>query len=380
MGRFFGMPRSRVRVHPRRRPQTATKWAAIRRPSSQAATFLVPGTPVFVGERKQEQATLHLIHFDRERLHEVEEASLEECRERLSSPGVTWVNVSGVHDVGLIEAIGNVFGLHPITREDIADTSQRPKWEEFPGYGFMALKMLGVSETAREVEIEHISLILGSNWVLTFLEDDGDVFASVRSRIRSGSGRVREQNADYLAFCLIDAVIDHYFLAVEWTSDQIELFDDHVLNNPHLLKIHETHHFKRGLLMLRRAVWPMREVMGAVVKSEGGLIRHENQVFWRNLYDHSVQVIDLVETCRDTLASLHDTYLSSLSNRMNEVMKTLTIISTIFIPLTFIAGVYGMNFQHMPELSWRLGYWMVWLLMISISVALVLMFRRRGWL
>ncbi|MCP9887335.1 magnesium/cobalt transporter CorA [Cyanobium sp. ATX 6A2] len=361
------MPPSRIRVQSRR-------------PSSQAATFLVPGTPVFVGERKQDQASLHLIHFDHERLHEVEGASLADCQERLRAHGVTWVNVNGVHDVGLIDTLGDLFGLHPMTREDIADTSQRPKWEEFPSYGFMALKMLGVNETTREVEIEHVSLILGSNWVLTFLEDDGDVFTSVRSRIRSGNGRVRKQGADYLAFSLIDAVIDHYFLAVEWTGDEIELFDDHVLNNPNHLRIEEIHHFKRALLVLRRAVWPMREVMGAVMTSEGGLIRRETHVFWRNLHDHAVQVIDLVETCRDTLASLQDTYLSSLSNRMNEVMKTLTIISTIFIPLTFIAGVYGMNFQHMPELSWRLGYRAVLALMVALAVALMLMFRRRGWL
>jgi len=335
---------------------------------------------VFVGERKQEQATLHLIHFDRERLHEVEEACLEDCRERLSSPGVTWVNVNGVHDVGLIEALGQVFGLHPMTMEDIADTSQRPKWEEFPGYGFMALKMLAISEADAEVQIEHVSLILGPGWVLTFLEDDGDVFTSVRSRIRGGVGRVRSLGADYLASCLIDAVIDHYFLAVEWISDQIEIFDTHVLNHPEDVRIQEIHHFKRGLLALRRAVWPMREVLGAIAKCEASVVSAETSVFWRNLYDHTVQVIDMVETSRDTLASLQDTYLSSLSNRMNGVMKTLTVISTIFIPLTFIAGVYGMNFQHMPELGWRLGYYGVLALMVVIAVALVVWIRRRGWL
>ncbi|MGB5135441.1 MAG: magnesium/cobalt transporter CorA [Prochlorococcaceae cyanobacterium] len=374
------MPPPRVRVHPRRRPQPASERAAIRRPSSQAAAFLAPGTPVFVGERKQEQATLHLIHFDRERLHEVEKASLEDCRHHLRAPGVTWVNVNGVHDVGLIEALGDVFGLHPMTMEDIADTSQRPKWEEFPGYSFMALKMLAISAADAEVQIEHVSLILGPSWVLTFLEDDGDVFASVRSRIRGDTGRVRSLGADYLASCLIDAVIDHYFLAVEWISDQIEIFDTHVLNHPEAVRIQEIHHFKRGLLALRRAVWPMREVLGAISKSEASVVSAKTSVFWRNLYDHTVQVIDMVETSRDTLASVQDTYLSSLSNRMNSVMKTLTVISTIFIPLTFIAGVYGMNFQNMPELTWRLGYYGVLVLMLVIAVALVVWIRSRGWL
>jgi|688.fasta_scaffold105131_3 magnesium transporter len=374
------MAPSRPRRATRRRSRPLARWVAARRPSARATTFLAPGTPVFVGERKRETASLHLIDFDTDSLHEVEDASLSQCLHHLASPAVTWVNVSGVHDVQLIEALGEAFGLHPMTREDIANTSQRPKWDEFPAYGFTAMKMLEVDETAQQVKIEHVSLILGDSWVLSFLEDEGDVFESVRGRIRSASGRVRGHGADFLAFCLIDAVVDHYFLAVERIGDRIELFDDHVLNNTDQVEIQEIHRFKRGLLALRRAVWPMREVVGAIAKSESDLIRADSRVFWRDLYDHTVQVIDMVETSRDTLASLHDTYLSSLSNRMNEVMKTLTIISTIFIPLTFIAGVYGMNFQYMPELTWRMGYFTVLAVMLVIALLLVVWFRRRGWL
>ncbi|MFN9871566.1 MAG: magnesium/cobalt transporter CorA [Cyanobacteriota bacterium] len=374
------MAPSRPRRATRRRSRPLARWVAARRPSARAATFLAPGTPVFVGERKRETASLHLIDFDTDSLHEVEDASLSQCLHHLPSPTVTWVNVSGVHDVQLIEALGEAFGLHPMTREDIANTSQRPKWDEFPAYGFTAMKMLEVDETAQQVKIEHVSLILGESWVLSFLEDEGDVFESVRGRIRSASGRVRGHGADFLAFCLIDAVVDHYFLAVERIGDRIELFDDHVLNDTDQVEIQEIHRFKRGLLALRRAVWPMREVVGAIAKSESDLIRADSRVFWRDLYDHTVQVIDMVETSRDTLASLHDTYLSSLSNRMNEVMKTLTIISTIFIPLTFIAGVYGMNFQYMPELTWRMGYFTVLAVMLVIALLLVVWFRRRGWL
>jgi len=268
-----------------------------------------------------------------------------------------------------------------MTCEDIANTAQRPKWDEFPTYGIAAMKMLEVDETAQQVKIEHVSLLLGDTWVLSFLEDEGDVFESVRLRIRSATGRVRGHGADYLAFCLMDAVVDHYFLAVERIGDRIEMFDDHVLNDPaDQVEIHEIHRFKRGLLALRRAVWPMREVVSSIAKSESDLIREDSRLFWRDLYDHTVQVIDMVETSRDTLASLHDTYLSSLSNRMNEVMKTLTIISTIFIPLTFIAGVYGMNFQNMPELAWPMGYFMVLAVMAVIALLLVLWFRRRHWL
>ena len=371
---------SRQARQARRRTRPLARWVASRQHSSRDTTFRVPGTPVFVGERKRERAILHLFDFDSTHLHELEDADLHDCTRHLPSPTVTWVNVSGVHDVGLIEALGASFALHPMTREDIANTSQRPKWEEFPGYGFMALKMLEVDEAAQQVKIEHVSLILGPNWVLSFLEDAGDVFESVRERIRANMGRVRNLGADYLAFCLLDAVVDHYFLAVERIGDRIELFDEHVLNEPDQTDVQEIHRFKRGLLALRRAVWPMREVVGAVAKSGSDLIGEDSRVFWRDLYDHTVQVIDMVETSRDTLASLHDTYLSSLSNRMNEVMKNLTIISTIFIPLTFIAGIYGMNFQHMPELAWKAGYYVVWAIMVAITVLLVLWFRRRGWL
>jgi magnesium transporter len=355
-------------------------WEATRRFSSQATTLQPPGTPVFVGRRRRDQADLQLIRYDAGQLQDKPQATLADCCPRPEEGCVTWLNVSGVHDVELIGAIGEAFGLHPMTREDIANTSQRPKWEQFPDYGFAAMKMLAIDETIQEVKIEHVSLIVGRTWVLSFLEDEGDVFATVRARIRSSSGRVRSLGADYLAYCLIDAVVDHYFLAVEWIGDRIEIFDDHVINSPDQVQIQEIHHFKRGLLALRRAVWPMREVVGAIGKCEAGVIRADTTVFWRDVYDHTVQVIDMVETCRDILASLHDTYLSALSNRMNEVMKTLTIISTIFIPLTFIAGVYGMNFKVMPELEWPYGYYAVLVAMLTIAVLLVLWFGRRRWL
>lgn len=378
MGRACGMPPTRRRgSRPRRRNG---ERQAPRPLSSQATALQPPGTPVFVGRRRRERASLHLIRYDGAQLQDKAEAALADCHPWPGEGGVTWVNVSGVHDVRLIEAIGDAFGLHPMTREDIANTSQRPKWEEFADYGVVAMKMLAVDETSDEVKIEHVSLIVGRTWVLSFLEDEGDVFNNLRARIRGSSGRVRSLGADYLAYCLLDAVVDHYFLAVEWIGDRIEIFDDHVINHPDLVRIQEIHHFKRGVLALRRAVWPMREVVGAIAKCESGVIHADTMVFWRDLYDHTVQVIDMVETSRDILASLHDTYLSSLSNRMNEVMKTLTIISTIFIPLTFIAGVYGMNFKVMPELEWPYGYFAVWMVMVTITVLLVLWFRHRRWL
>lgn len=347
---------------------------------SSESAFQVPGTTVFVGRQRREQASIDIITFSAETIQEWHRADIETCNACLAGPTISWINVNGIHDTALIEQLGDAFDLHPLTREDIANTSQRPKWEEFDGYAFLAMKMLDDAGSDRGVTVEHVSLILGPHWVLSFVEDEGDVFESVRKRLRTASGRIRKMPADYLAFCLMDAVVDHYVLAVERIGEKVELIDDQVISHPDPGDIHKIHRFKQQLLTLRRAVWPLREVVGAIVRSESDLLGKRTNVFWRDLYDHTVQVIDMVETSRDSLASLHDTYLTSLSNRMNEVMKVLTVISTIFIPLTFLAGVYGMNFEHMPELKWKEGYFVVWGVMVSTAVLLLLYFRKRRWI
>jgi magnesium transporter len=364
----------------RARPSAAARSATPRPHSIGSKAGLAPGTPLFIGERKLSDARIDIIDYDPDRVHEVHDAEIGACRELSHAPRVAWINVSGVHDIELIEALGECFGLHPMTLEDIVNTSQRPKCEEFPGYFFIAMKMLDFIDATDGIASEHVSLILGPDYVVSFLEDEGDVFGEIRNRIRKGSGRIRSMKADYLAFCLMDAIVDHYFLAVEHIGDRVDVFDDRMLAEPRSEDIQQIHRFKRELLRLRKAVWPLREVVGMIDKSDSQLLRPETNVFWRDLYDHTVQVIDMVETSRDILASLHDTYLSSLSNRMNEVMKILTIISTIFIPLTFIVGVYGMNFEYMPELKSRWGYFAVWAVMLAIGISLFAYFRRRKWL
>jgi magnesium transporter len=341
---------------------------------------LAPGTPVFIGERKLATARMEILAYDRDSVREVNPAGIEECRELGHGELVAWININGIHDIDLVEAVGECFGLHPMILEDIVNSSQRPKCEEFDDYLFIAMKMLAFVDATCSLESEHVSLILGSSFVISFLEDEGDVFDAIRHRIRTGGGRIRTMKADYLAYCLMDAIVDHYFLAVERIGDRVEMYDERILTDPRPSDIQEIHRFKRELLGLRKAVWPLREVVGAIAKSDSELLHSETRVFWRDLYDHTVQVIDMVETSRDILASLHDTYLSSLSNRMNEVMKILTIISTIFIPLTFIVGVYGMNFDFMPELKWRLGYFVVWGVMLVIGISLYGFFKRRKWL
>lgn len=348
---------------------------------SSAKIGLSPGTMVFVGEQKRERARIDIFDYNAESLREKRDVDLRACFEFCGDDdSVTWINVNGVHDVGLIESLGEHFGLHPMTLEDLVNTTQRPKVEEFPHYLFIVMKMMAFNSTSHMIDIENVSLILGSNILLSFLEDDGDVFDALRERLKKGKGRIRQMKADYLAYALMDAVVDHYFLAIEQIGDLIEEIDDKILEDPQENDIQDIHYLKRDVLTLRKAAWPCREVISAIEKGESNVLTTSTKVYWRDLYDHCIQVIDMVETYRDILGGMHDTYLSSLSNRMNEVMKTLTIISSVFIPLTFIAGVYGMNFENMPELRWRLGYHGVLAVMLTIGVSLVIYFRRKRWL
>ncbi len=339
-----------------------------------------PGTPVFIGERKQDKVRIDVIDYDEATFDEQRDVSVEECERRIHSPSVTWINFNGIHEVEIINRLGALLSLHPLTLEDIVDTDHRPKAEEFPNYLFCVLKMMSFNEAVNEVEIEHVSFILGDNWMISFLEDEGDVFDAVRERIRSAKGRIRSRGADYLAHALMDAVVDDYFLAVERIGDQIEDIDDRIVENPQPEDMQEIHRLKRDIVNLRKAVWPLREEIGALEKFESALIRSETKVFLRDLYDHTIQVIDMVETYRDILGGIHDTYLSGISNRMNETMKVLTVIGTLFIPLTFIVGVYGMNFKYMPELEWKWGYFLVWGVMIAIGSGMLLYFKRKRWM
>jgi magnesium transporter len=338
-----------------------------------------PGSVAFIGEQKVDKVRIDAIQYDTNNFNELPDISFEKCHELLQLPGVIWINVFGIHSVETIKGIGKIFDLHPLTLEDIANTVQRLKVEEFPSYLFFVLKMLNYIEERQEVTFEHISLILGQNYVVTFQEEIGDVFDEVRDRIRKAKGRLRSMKSDYLAYALMDAVVDHYFLAVELIGDRIEEIDDQILEEPNPENIKEIHLLKRGILNMRKAVWPLREEIGTLGKNESGLIHQESKIFWRDLYDHTIQIIDMVETYRDILGGMHDTYLSSVSNRMNEIMKVLTIIATVFIPLTFIVGIYGMNFQNMPELKWTYGYYMVWGIMLAIGIGLMTYFKRKKW-
>ena len=293
---------------------------------------------------------------------------------------MTWINIDGLHEVDIIEKAGTHFGFHSLLQEDIVHTGQRPKLETFETYIFIVLKMFYYKAEEQEVEAEQVSIILGSNFVISFQEREGDTFNWVRDRIRNSRGRIRRMGPDYLAYALIDSIVDNYFSTLEQYGERIELLEEELTLNPTIETLNVIHRLKKEILLLRKSVWPLREVIGGLEREESPLISDAIQMFIRDLYDHTIQVIDSVETMQEILSGVQDLYLSSVSNKMNEVMKVLTIFAAIFIPLTFMAGIYGMNFEYMPELKLPWAYPVLWLLMITVAVTLIVFFKRKKWL
>jgi magnesium transporter len=341
---------------------------------------LSPGTLMHVGEKKTEKTRITVIDYDAAGFIEKEVGSVEECFPFKETSTVTWINVDGVHDASVIEKLGGRFDIHPLVLEDIMTTTQRPKIEDLGGAVFVVLRMIEFDETTFEMTADQLSLILGPNYVLSFQETRGDCLDPVRERIRTGKGRIRKLGPDYLAYGLIDAVVDNYFFVLEKLGEKIDGLEERLIAEPRRELLHEIHALKRDMIDLRKSVWPLREVVSGLERLESPLIKKSTGVFLRDVYDHAIQVIDTVESFREILTSMIETYLSSISNRMNEVMKVLTIISTIFIPITFLVGLYGMNFLYMPEIKWRWGYAFVWAAIIGSVVTMLAFFRRKKWL
>ena len=338
---------------------------------------LPPGTLIHVGEKKLEDARITLIDYNEEDFQERELDSIDECFPYMKTPGITWVNIDGLHDTEIIDNIGKQFDLHPLVLEDILNTEQRPKMDDMDEYLFIVAKMIYFNSRDDNVKFEQISLVLWENFVLSFQEDLGDVFDPVRDRLRKGKGRIRKMGPDYLMYTLLDALVDSYYDVLEKISDRVENLEGDLLNSPEPETMQVIHHMKRELVFLRRSVWPLRETISRLEKSEVSLIGENTVLFFRDVYDHTIQVIDTIETCRDLVSGMMDLYMSTISNRMNEVMKFLTVIATIFIPLTFIAGIYGMNFEYMPELKWHWGYPAAWAAMIIIGIFFIIWFKRK---
>jgi len=341
---------------------------------------LSPGTLVHIGEKKTDKAKITIIDYDEGQFQEKEVKTVEECFPFKKTPTITWINIDGIHDIEIIEKLGKQFDLHSLVLEDILNTGQRPKYEDFESHIFVVLKMLQFDKKENEIITEQVSILFGSNFVISIQEKEGDVFEPIRDRIRNAKGKIRKMGVDYLAYCLLDAIVDSYYLILEKIGDRIEGMEEELIANPTPQTLQIIHNLKRDMIFLRKSVWPLREVVSGLERGESKLIKKSTHIFLRDVYDHTIQVIDTIETFRDMVSGMLDIYLSSLSNRMNEVMKVLTIIATIFIPLTFIAGIYGMNFKYMPELGWHWGYFGVLGLMAVIGILMVVHFKRKNWL
>lgn len=340
-----------------------------------------PGTVHYKGKKQSDVTAIDIINYSKDTYNKIETQNVEDAFHFKGNNQVTWINVDGLNNTTEIEKLGTHYGLHPLTLEDIVNTTHRPKIDEFDNYLFIILKML-YFKNGNEVVFEQVSIVVGEDYVLTFQEADGDIFGDLRERISSGKGRVRSLGSDYLMYAIIDAVVDHYLTVIEAFGDKIEDIEDRVFegnsdNNETATTIQG---LKREVLKIRRSVFPLREVISHLNKIEHHIIDEKTLNFLRDLYDHIIQVNESIEMYREMVWSLLDMYMSIISNKMNEVMKVLTIIATVFIPLTFIAGIYGMNFDNMPELHYKYGYFILIGIMIFIFLMMLIYFRRKKWL
>ncbi len=338
-----------------------------------------PGTLVHIGEKKRETTLMTLIGYDEENFEQKKLGIKGLEALKIKETGTTWLNVEGLSDINVLETVGTVFSLHPLILEDILNTDQRPKIDVNEEYIYISAKVLLYDKELGELDIEQVSFILGKKYVITITERDTDVFEPIIKRLQQGMSRFRKLGADYLAYSLLDVVVDNYFTVLESFGEKVELVEDEMMVRNNRQTLRTIHELKRQMLLLHKAVWPLREVLSFLERGESLMVHETTDIYIRDLYDHVIQVMDTTETLRDILSSMLEVYLSSSSNKMNEIMKVLTIISTVFMPLSFIVGVYGMNLRNMPELDWPLMYPVLWLIMICISVSMLIYFKKKRW-
>jgi magnesium transporter len=340
---------------------------------------LPPGTLTPDGKPQFGAVRITLIDYDAFHFQEKQVEHIEDCFPYKNTDTVTWINIDGLRNTDVIEKIGKNFDIHPLILEDLNNTGQRPKMEDLDQYLYINLKMLQWIEDEKEIKFEHVSMIIGSNYLISFQEDVGDAFDPVRERIRR-EGKIRKFGPDYLAYALIDDIVDNYFVVMEHLEEHVEDLEEELVVNATPESLKKIDRLKKEMIFLRKSVWPLREVITSLERTESPLIKESTGIYIRDVYDHIIQVIDSLETLRDMVSGMIDIYLSGLSYKMNEIMKVLTLIATIFIPLTFVAGVYGMNFEYMPELRSEFGYPAVWGVMICIVLVMLFYFRKRGWI
>lgn len=341
---------------------------------------LPPGTLIHVGKKWSDQIKISVLDFDKENFSEIKNINVEDCFSYKNSNTESWINIDGLHNIETISKIGDFYELHPLLMEDVLNTHHRPKVEQFDNCLFITLKMNGISLNKKTIISEQVSFILGNKWLISFQEKEGDIFEDIRNRMRNKVGNIRLYGTDYLLYRLIDTIVDNYFYVTEYFNDVIEKLEEKVLISTSKETLREIQHLKKMLLNFRKSINPLREAIIILQKDNTLFIEERTTRYLRDVYEHIIQVNDSIDTLRDMLGGIMDLYLSSESNKMNQIMKVLTIIATIFIPLTFVAGIYGMNFENMPELKWEYGYLGVWILMIIVIFLMLFFFRKKRWL
>lgn len=341
---------------------------------------LSPGTPIYLGPKKIENTKITVFDYDLKHLDEVTLETLESCPNYREKPTITWINIDGLHDIKLIKQLGEHFSLHSLVLEDIVNIYHRAKLDDFEDQLFLVLKMVYLENGSNRLKYEHLSMVVGEGYVITFQETEGDVFKPVRDRIRAAKGRLRKLKSDYLAYALIDVIVDGYFIALERLEEQIEPLENEVFKSPTRETLANIHALKQEVSTLKKAIWPLREIVSTLQKEDSKLVEEKNMIFIKDLYDHVIQALDAADSARESLTGLTDLYMSEVSNRLNETMKVLTVMASIFIPLTFVVGIYGMNFKNMPELEWEYGYLGVWILILTLGFGMLAFLKKRKWM
>ncbi len=348
--------------------------------NAAAKAGLPPGSLVHVGKVQEAASRISVIHYSKQTIETRCVRSIDEILPDRGKEEITWVNIEGLKDIKIIESIGRNFNIHPLVLEDILNTHQRPKFEEFADYLFIVLKGLSFELSALAVNYEQISILVLKNFIFTFKEKPDAIFDPIRRRLQDCNGRLRVRGTDYLAYVILDAVVDHYFALQDALDEVIESVEEQLLSNPTSQILVKIQRLKRELVFVRKSISPTRELLSGMERSESDLISEKTRPYLRDVYDHAIRVTEAVDSSRDLITGMLDIYLSSINNKMNEVMKVLTVFASIFIPLTFIVGIYGMNFEYMPELKWRWAYPALWLVFIVITIGLLNYFKRKKWL
>lgn len=341
---------------------------------------LPPGSLVYIGDKISKEIKISMVEYDTQTLVVRDDISIAECLKYLKTPSLTWINICGIHDSAILNAVGTQFGLHGLLLEDVMNTTQRPKLDDYKDHIFIVLRALMLEANGEKLDDTQVSIVLGKNYLITFMENCQNIFTSVKDRIVAGNERIRSSGTDYLCYALIDSIVDQYFIILEEMDQKLDDLEKKLLVHSGPSVMHRIQHVKKEIILLRKSVWPTREVINNFQKLDSPLVSLTTRPYMQDVYDHTIQAIDTIESFRDLSSGMLDVYLSNMSQRLNEIMKVLTVVSTIFVPLTFIASIYGMNFDYMPELRWKWGYALTLGIMATVASGMLLFFRRKKWI